>query len=109
MEKITDLDRHRVMMPYAKNHKWVLWHIHLNKWNEEHWKEFESVKNGNKPSLMIKQMSGRKKDQFQAIKEDEIYIGGRKDLAKIFECHHNTISVNAEIGRDFNGFKITKL
>lgn len=50
--RVTDIERHRVMMPYAKLHEWALWNKTMANWNKYDWQEFESVKNGNKPALL---------------------------------------------------------
>lgn len=109
MKPLEDLERHRVMMPYAKLHKWALWHVCPNRWTKDYWDEYESVKNGAKPSLIAKDTAGRKKYEFVATKGKTVLTGGRKELGRLLGCHHNTISQSAEMGRKFNGFKIVKL
>ena len=68
MKPLDDLERHHVMMPYAKLHKWALWHCCVNRWTPEYWNEYEAVKNGAQPSLIKEETAGRKKDQFEATK-----------------------------------------
>lgn len=108
MEKIPDIDRHRVMIKHAKVHNWELWFINQSRWTERHYDEFDKVRNGENPSLLAGTV---RKGSFMylAKKGDISHQGSRKELAKILGCHHSTISQSAEIGRKFNGFKITRI
>lgn len=51
-KKITDLERHRVMIPHAKVSNWILWRKNISQWTKKEWQEFEAVKAGAKPSLL---------------------------------------------------------
>lgn len=116
MEKIIDLDRHRVMMPYAKLHRWALWHKKYSEWNDKYWEDFFNVKNGGEPKLLLPESrgsfgnnGGRKSIIYQATKGEINYTGGKHTLATKLGCHHNTILVKVQNGQMFNGFKIKEL
>lgn len=51
-KQITDLERHRVMIPHAKVSNWILWRKNMSQWTKKEWQEFEDVKAGADPKLL---------------------------------------------------------
>lgn len=114
MEKITDLDRHRVMLKHAKVKNWILWNIRMDQWTERHWKDFESVKAGNKPTLIKKDSrgdlaTGRIKIQYIAYNEHEKFYGDCDEIAYILGCSPDTIRARQKDKNKIKNFKIVKL
>jgi len=103
-----DIDRHRVMLPHAKNHHWELWNINFRDWKKEHWDDFNRVKEGLEPELLGRAQSGRKKDIYVATKGETVIEGCRIELSEILGVHKNTIIRSLENNRLLNGFKIIR-
>lgn len=57
MKQITDLERHRVMIPHAKVSNWILWRKIVSQWSKKEWQEFEAVKAGEELNEQLKALS----------------------------------------------------